>query len=43
MFDWHANSAREHIKGTERAIEMHQRAIKILKDYEFKADQPQRV
>jgi hypothetical protein len=45
MFDWHVRHTQEMIMAVEQAIETRQRAIEILKDYEFKADKvmPQRV
>lgn len=45
MFDWHANHTQEMILKLEQAILTRQRAVEILKDYEFKADKvmPQRV
>jgi hypothetical protein len=38
MFDWHVRHTQEGITAVERAISTRQRAVEILKDYEFKAD-----
>ncbi|MGC2410441.1 MAG: hypothetical protein WA441_10725 [Methyloceanibacter sp.] len=38
MFDWHVRDTQEGIMAVQRAIETRQRAMEILKDYEFKAD-----
>lgn len=38
VLDWHASTAKTHIKKNEEAIGAMQRALEILKDYSFAAD-----